>query len=171
VKGTIPDYAAGTLFRTGLGPRTLETNVGTTFRVHHWSDGFAQVHRFQIHAPTAGHPFVRVIYNSRSSCDGVLERIKRTGKDEAFTFGAKYDLCTSYFRKLQSFFRPTPLVKEPNQINMSVTLSANFPGLKNCGGRLDQPPEKNKITSLCNKTDVSYFQMLDPQTLEPIGTA
>jgi torulene dioxygenase len=88
VKGTIPDHATGTLFRTGLGARTLESNVGTTFRVHHWFDGFAKVHRFQIHAPTTGYLFVRVAYNSRSSCDGVLEQIKRTGKDEAFAFGA-----------------------------------------------------------------------------------
>lgn len=110
-------------------------------------------------------------YNSRSSCDAVLERIKRRGKDDGFTFGAKYDLCTSYFQKLQSFFRPAPKVMEPDSVNMSVTLSANFPGLNTTGGRLDQAPEKNKIVSLCNKTDTSYFQMLDPQTLEPIGLA
>lgn len=101
----------------------------------------------------------------------MIERIKRTGKDEGFTFGAKYDICTSYFQKLQSFFRPAPKIDEPDQINMSVTLSANFPGLSTTGGRLEQAPEKNKIVSLCNKTDISYFQMLDPQTLEPIGTA
>jgi torulene dioxygenase len=171
VKGNIPAYAAGTLFRTGLGPRKLETDSGTTFCVNHWFDGFAQVHRFQIHAPSPDEPSVRVTYNSRSSCDGVIERIKRTGRDEGFTFGAKYDLCTSYFQKLQSFFKPAPALKEPDQINMSVTLSANFPGLNTTGGRLDQPPEKNTIVSLCNKTDISYFQMLDPQTLEPIGVA
>jgi torulene dioxygenase len=171
VKGTIPDYAAGTLFRTGLGPRKLETELGTTFRVNHWFDGFAEVHRFQIHAPTSDHPAVRVSYNSRSSCDGVIERIRRTGKDEGYTFGAKYDLCTSYFQKLQGFFKPAPAMKEPDQINMAVTLSPNFPGLNLTGGRLNQAPEKNKIVSLCNKTDTSYFQMLDPQTLEPIGIA
>lgn len=171
VSGEIPPYAAGTLFRTGLGPRNLETDAGTTFRVNHWFDGFAQVHRFQIHAPTQARSSVRVTYNSRSSCDGVLERIKRTGRDEGFTFAAKYDLCTSYFQKLQSLFRPARPPKEPDQLNMSVTLSANFPALNATGGRSHQPPEKDKIVSLCNKTDISYFQMLDPQTLEPIGLA
>ncbi len=170
VKGNIPAYAAGTLFRTGIGPRKLETDAGSTFRVNHWFDSFAQVHRFQIHAPTRNEP-VRVSYNSRSSCDGVLERIKRTGKDEGYTFGAKYDLCTSYFQKVQGLFKPAPQVKEPDQTNISVTLSANFPGLNTTGGRLDRAPGKNKIISLCNKTDTLSFQMLDAQTLEPIGMA
>ena len=101
----------------------------------------------------------------------MLERIRREGKNDSFTFGAKYDLCTSYFQKVQSFFKPVPKIKEPDQINMSVTLSANFPGLNTIGGRLNQASAKNQIVSLCNKTDISYFQMLDPQTLEPIGLA
>ena len=171
VRGNIPAYAAGTLFRTGLGPRKLDTDQGTTFRVNHWFDGFAEVHRFQIHAPASEHPEVRVTYNSRSTCDGVIERIRRTGKDEGYTFGAKYDLCTSYFQKLQGLFKPAPKVKKPDQVNVSVTLSPNFPGLNATGGRMNQATEKNKIASLCNKTDASYFQMLDPQTLEPIGLA
>ncbi|KAF7513895.1 hypothetical protein GJ744_006509 [Endocarpon pusillum] len=171
VSGNIPAYAAGTLFRTGLGPRKLQTDAGTTFRVNHWFDGFAQVHRFQIHAPAPGEPSVRVTYNSRSSCDAVLERIKRAGKDEGYTFGAKYDLCTSYFQKLQSFFRPAPKPRKADSLNVSVTLSANFPGLNTNGDRLNAAPERDKIVSLCNKNDTSYFQMLDPQTLEPIGLA
>lgn len=101
----------------------------------------------------------------------MIERIKRVGKDEGFTFAAKYDLCTSYFQKVQSFFRPGPKPKEADSINMSVTLSANFPGLNTNGDALNEAPEKNKIVSLCNKTDISFFQMLDPQTLEPIGLA
>ena len=171
MKGLIPAYAAGTLFRTGLGPRKLETDTGATFRVNHWFDGFAEVHRFQIHVPTSDHPLVRVTYNSRSSCDGVIERIRRTGKDEGYTFGAKYDICTSYFQKLQGFFKPAPKMKDPDQINMAVTLSPNFPGLTPNGGRLYRASGTNKLVSLCNKTDTSYFQMLDPQTLEPIGVA
>lgn len=101
----------------------------------------------------------------------MIERIRRTGKDEGFTFAAKYDICTSYFQKLQGFFIPAPKVEVPTQINMSVTLSANFPGLNGIGGRIDRGSGKSKIISLCNKSDISYFQMLDPQTLEPIGLA
>lgn len=171
MEGNIPAYAAGVLFRTGLGPRQLETDVGTTFRVNHWFDSFAQVHRFQIHAPSPDTPNPRVTYNSRSSCDGLIERIKRTGKLEGYSFAGKYDLCTSYFQKLQSVFRPAPKVDTPDQVNVSVSLSANFPGLSATGKRLEQPVERDQLATLCNKSDISFVQMLDPQTLEPIGVA
>jgi torulene dioxygenase len=101
----------------------------------------------------------------------VIERIKRVGRDEGFTFAGKYDLCTSYFQKLLSFFKPWPGLKGADDMNMSVTLSPNFPGLRATGELLNAPHNKNEINSLCNKTDISYFQMLDPQTLEPIGIA
>lgn len=40
VEGQIPAYAAGVLFRTGLGPRFVDTDQGTTFQVGHWFDNF-----------------------------------------------------------------------------------------------------------------------------------
>src|SRR6266536_6222457 len=93
VEGTIPSYAAGTLFRTGLGERNVKTDKGNTFKVNHWFDNLALVHRFQIHPPNEADGVVRVTYNSRSTCDGLIKRIKETGKRDEVTFGAKYDPC------------------------------------------------------------------------------
>jgi torulene dioxygenase len=42
VEGSIPPYAAGTLFRTGSGPRTVQTLNGKEFKVNHWFDNFSQ---------------------------------------------------------------------------------------------------------------------------------
>ena len=171
VEGKIPVYAAGTLFRTGIGPREVATDPGATFRVNHWFDSFAQVHRFQIHPPTSDRDHVRVTYNSRLTCDGVIERVQRTGKYEGYTFGTKYDLCTTYFQKLKSFFTPVAPAHKADEVNQSVTVSANLPGLTLNGERSNQGVENKKISTLCNRTDGSSFQMLDPQTLEPIGLA
>jgi len=52
VEGTILVYAAGTLFRTGLGLCEVETEKGKIFRVKHWFDHLSQVHRFQIDPPS-----------------------------------------------------------------------------------------------------------------------
>ena len=170
VVGKIPEYAAGVLFRTGLGPREIETDKNTTYRVNHWFDNLAQVHRFQIHQPDSDHPTVRVTHNSRSTCDGLIAQIRKTGRREALTFGAKYDPCVSFFQKLQSIFLPPPPPK-PDEVSISVTLSVNFPGLSSRGAASEKGHDRNHIETLCNKTDATPFQMLDPNTLEPIGIA
>ncbi|EXJ92645.1 hypothetical protein A1O3_01197 [Capronia epimyces CBS 606.96] len=169
VEGTIPAYTAGTLFRTGLGPRTFKTSKETCFSVNHWFDSFSQIHRFQIHAPQANEP-IRVTYNSRLTSDGLIEKIRKTGKLDGFTFAAKYDPCKSFFRKVQSVFHPNGEPK-PNEINVAVTMSANFPGFSKTGERLDSPHGPGQGMTLCNKTDATMMQMLDPESLEPVGIA
>lgn len=169
VEGTIPAYTAGILFRTGLGPRSFKTSQGNYFTVNHWFDSFSQVHRFQIHAPLAGEP-VRVTYNSRLTSDGLIENIKKTGKLDGFTFAAKYDPCKSFFRKIQSVFHPA-VEPKPNEVNVGVTMSANFPGLSRTGERLSGPHDPKQGMTLCNKTDANMMQMIDPESLEPIGIA
>ncbi|KIX07265.1 uncharacterized protein Z518_01918 [Rhinocladiella mackenziei CBS 650.93] len=166
IEGTIPAYAAGTLFRTGLGPRTFSTSKDNEFCVNHWFDNFSQVHRFQIHAPQSGSP-VRVTYNSRLTSDGLIEKIKKTGKLDGFTFAAKYDPCKSFFQKIQSVFQPAPR-PAPNEVNVGVTMSVNFPGLSSTGEKLGN---HDQGMTLCTKTDANVFQMLDPETLEPVGVA
>jgi torulene dioxygenase len=137
--------------------------------VQHWFDGLSVVHRFQILAPDSEHASVRVLYNSRSTCDGLIETIRKVGGDpRMISFGRKYDPCTSYFKKVMSTFQPGP--PKPDEYTMSVTLSANFPGLSARGEK--QPHgHASGIQTLCNKTDGSRIQMLDPETLEPIGIA
>ncbi|KAF5860480.1 hypothetical protein ETB97_001490 [Aspergillus alliaceus] len=168
VQGKIPPYCAGVLFRNGLGPRDIQTDKQTTYRVSHWFDYFAQVHRFQNYAPTPEHLQVRVTHNSRLTCDGVIRRIQRTGYRGEITFGAKYDPCMSLFQKAQSIFKAFPQTV-PDQVDISVSLNINFPGLSATGSKQEMPG--SGIQTLCNCTDNSTFQMLDPQTLEPIGVA
>lgn len=167
VVGTIPKYVAGVLFRTGLGNRQIQTKNSTTFTVNHWFDNLAQVHRFQIHAPDADNANVRVTHSSRSTCDGTIARIKEKGGREGVTFGAKYDPCVSLFQKLQSVFQTAPK-RAPDELSSAVTLSANFPGLTSTGHKAGA---QTGSMTLCSKTDMSTMQMLNPETLEPIGIA
>lgn len=60
-------------------------------------------------------------------------------------------------------------METPSDCTMSVTMSVNFPGLSEIGGRVGEGHDQSKIQTLCNKTDNDMFQMLDPETLEPIG--
>ncbi|EQL34789.1 hypothetical protein RJZ90_000030 [Blastomyces dermatitidis] len=172
VTGDIPAWAAGVLYRTGTGRSEIETDQRQTFKVAHWFDGLAVVHRFQILPPDATHPSVRVFYNSRSCCDGLIERIRKTGKGNEMSFAAKYDPCTSYFQKAMSLFRPAP-PKTPgaDQQSMSITLSVNFPGLSSSTTTQKTSGHASGIHTLTNKTDAAVFQTLDPETLEPIGLA
>ncbi|KKA19799.1 Carotenoid cleavage dioxygenase [Rasamsonia emersonii CBS 393.64] len=171
VKGNIPAWAAGVLYRTGTGASEVETDSGKTFKVHHWFDGLAVVHRFQILPPDSEHDSVRVLYNSRSTCDGLIEKIRKTGDVGQVTFGRKYEPCTSFFKKVMSIFQPNQLgCSKPDERSMSVTLSTNFPGLSATGER-QHHGHASGIQTLCNKTDANAFQMLDPETLEPVGLA
>ncbi|EEY20957.1 torulene oxygenase [Verticillium alfalfae VaMs.102] len=66
VRGHIPDWAAGSLYRTGPGACKVENSPKGTHYVTHWFDGFAHTHLFQI-VPAdeaAGTP-LRVVYSSR----------------------------------------------------------------------------------------------------------
>ncbi|OAX85540.1 hypothetical protein ACJ72_00078 [Emergomyces africanus] len=170
VTGDIPAWAAGVLYRTGTGRSEIETDQKKTFKVAHWFDGMSVVHRFQILAPDVAHPSVRVFYNSRSCCDGLIENIRKTGKGREMSFGARYEPCTSYFQKVMSLFRPTPPRTGADQQSMSITLSVNFPGVSSSATKKTSG-HASGIQTLTNKTDAAAFQTLDPETLEPIGVA
>lgn len=161
-----------------MGPRTVDCGDKGVFRTNHWFDNFAQVHRFQIHAPTNPAEKVRVTYNSRLTSDGLIEKVRKAGRLDGITFAAKYEPCQTLFQKLQSYFAPITrmlpkAVPKPNEVNIGVTMSVNFPGLSATGQAEDGPRDKGtgKIVSLCTKTDAAVVQMLDSETLEPIGIA
>lgn len=162
--GTIPPYAAGTLYRTGPGKSQVETKDGQLFQLSHWFDGFSQTHRFQI---LASKDSTRVLYNSRFSTDALIEHIRTTGDMHRFGFGQKRDPCKSVFNKVQTEYVPP---SGPNSMNIGVTLSVNMPGLD---PQLNESTERwaNGIRSLYAKTDYNGFKKLDPETLEPIGLA
>ncbi|KAJ9616761.1 hypothetical protein H2200_000480 [Cladophialophora chaetospira] len=170
VEGTIPAYTAGTLFRTGLGPRSIKTPQDKEFKVNHWFDNFSQVHRFQIHEPRPGSD-VRVTYNSRLTSDGLIEKIRKTGKFDGFTFAARYEPCKTFFQKMQAVFQPAQPALKANEVNVGVTMSANFPGLSADGHKSERPHDARDGMTLCQKTDANMFQFLNPETLEPIGLA
>jgi torulene dioxygenase len=97
----------------------------------------------------------------------LIARIKKNGGREGVSFGAKYDPCVSLFQKLQSVFRQAPK-ETPDDLPSAVMLSANFPGLSSTG---QKAPGQTGSMTLCSKTDNSTLQMLNPETLEPIGIA
>lgn len=52
VRGTIPAWAAGSLYRTGPSASSIEgPSFPRSHEVSHWFDGFAQTHNFDIVAP------------------------------------------------------------------------------------------------------------------------
>ncbi|EFR04243.1 carotenoid cleavage dioxygenase 1 [Nannizzia gypsea CBS 118893] len=170
VAGKIPSWAAGTLFRTGIGRGQIQTDKGV-YRVCHWFDGLAVVHRFRILAPDKEHPGVRVIYNSRSTCDGLIEKIRKTGERKAMTFAKKYDPCQSYFKKIMSIFQADE-PRQPDEYSMAITLSVDFPGLESVNAKKKSGSgHASGIQQIVNKTDSAVFQVLDPETLEPVGIA
>jgi torulene dioxygenase len=174
VSGKIPDYAAGTLFRTGPDGYTVETDAGKKWSATHWFDGFSKVHRFQILAPATGSESTRVLYNSRRNVDGSVDRIRKTGKGPEFTFGQKRDLCQTFFQKVMAVFDPISLATA-EKANIGVTVSVNspgLPGLEQSGAKMDAKGSHGTgIQTLWAKTDASMYKQLDPETLEPIGMA
>lgn len=173
--GTIPAYAAGTLYRTGPGSYQVETHKGNTFSTSHWFDGFTQVHRFQIIVPPESPSAVRVLYNSKTNVDALIEQIRRTGDLNGFCFGQKRDPCESYFKKMTSLFVPavTSLLgldsKDESLSNTGVTVSPNFPGLES--SRPTDTLQTPQLKSLWLKSDTKTLKEIDPETLEPIGIA
>ncbi|EGO04183.1 hypothetical protein SERLA73DRAFT_173618 [Serpula lacrymans var. lacrymans S7.3] len=172
VTGTIPSYVSGTLYRTGPGGYQVKTDVGTTYSVDHWFDGFTQNHRFQIISSPGSPP--RVLYNSRFAVDSLIETIRKTGKLDDFNFGQKRDPCISFFRKVMSMFVPDNSPKAIAHANIGVTLSANPPGLKDITGSAKKSKSDGHasgIQTLWTKTDAAVYRQIDPETLEPIGFA
>ena len=170
VEGSIPSYAAGTLYRTGPGSYQVETSKGTTHSASHWFDGFSQVHRFQILASDS-QDCTKVIYNSRTTVDKLIDQIRETGSLDGFTFGQKRDPCQSYFKKVMSVFHPATRVDRVDS-NIGVTLSIDPPGLSS--SHIDDKEGQGHasgISTLWAKTDASHLKRIDPETLEPVGHA
>ena len=138
----------------------------------HWFDGFNQVHRFQISLSTDTDSATTVYYNSRRTCDGLIENIRKTGRLQGFSFGQKRDPCQSFFSKLVTTFSPSSLIGVDSQ-NVGVTLSVNMPSYPSSvsGSVTNETDSKNRVKTLINKTDAAQYQEIDPETLEPIGIA
>ncbi|KAM0596587.1 hypothetical protein ACHAO3_001136 [Verticillium nonalfalfae] len=174
VRGHIPDWAAGSLYRTGPGACKVENSPKGTHYVTHWFDGFAHTHLFQI-VPAdeaAGTP-LRVVYSSRRQAETLVSEIRAQGMRNAYSFGQRRDPCIGLFGKVMSMFQ-----KQPQGSNVSVAVNTNVPGLSPPRG----PPKgdeaapsggghRNGVRNVWISTDASMLVEADPDTLEPVGVA
>lgn len=165
IKGKIPAWAAGTLYRTGPASKKVTRAAGQKdFEVSHWFDGFGHTHRFEIVSQEDGSSRVR--YNSRRANDKLIERAKETGITGTITFGQKADPCVGIFGKVMSVFtRATN--RDPGIANVAVTIKPNYPGLTAITS--GSTPGHTKIRSLWATTDGAGLKQLDPKTLEPLA--
>ncbi|PKS07421.1 hypothetical protein jhhlp_006024 [Lomentospora prolificans] len=188
VKGDIPAWAAGSLYRTGPGVCKVEDTARGTVGISHWFDGLAHTHRFEIvalnkAATPSGESLsgsgVRVFYSSRRQSDHIMEDIKRYGTYRSMSFAQKADPCVGLFGKFMSVFR-----RPSDQANIAVTVNVDFPAkraLSSSSSAQTKPnaplttngaPELGHRASAQNvflATDAASFLEVDPATLEPIG--
>ena len=82
VKGTIPHWVRGSLYRVGPGTWDIETKNGKTFTVGHWFDGLTQLHKFAIDGGT-------VSYRSRNVAEQQRTIWARDGGSKGITFGTE----------------------------------------------------------------------------------
>lgn len=161
ISGSIPNYVAGVLYRTGPGgykvPRT-DPKKGD-FSCSHWFDGFTTVHRFELHPGQDG--CSKAAYSSYSQVDEQIEAARRSGKIEGISFGQKRDPCDTIFNKFKSVFTPSSM-EGAHRANIGVAIRETWPseikGIKNA------PAKTLTLTS-----DNSSAKQFDPETLEPLG--
>ncbi|OBT63897.1 hypothetical protein VE03_06570 [Pseudogymnoascus sp. 23342-1-I1] len=163
VKGRIPSYAAGTLYRTGPSQHIVKDTPKGDFKIDHWFDGFSSVHRFEL-TPTADGS-VEVAYNSRQNVDTLVEKIRSTGNYDQVTFGQKRDPCDGLFKKMKAVFTAAR-GPSPGENNIGVTIAPDVPGLDK-----DSSDGKSRFKTLTAFSDTASYKQLDPETLEPLGVA
>ncbi|KAI0973927.1 carotenoid oxygenase [Xylaria arbuscula] len=171
VTGSIPSWAAGTLYRTGPGGYNIENTPKGTFKTTHWFDGFAHTHKFEIisdsHAPKVP---VRVQYSSRHQAEDYVDAIRKTGRVPGLSFGQRQDPCIGIFGKLMSVFKREEQKPTPASANICVTVHADLPGLVS-NLRQKSSGHRDGGTALYLATDASLIKEISPETLEPIGLA
>ncbi|KAM4065881.1 retinal pigment epithelial membrane protein [Hirsutella rhossiliensis] len=150
IKGTIPAWAAGSLYRTGPGQSSVEDTSRGTHYVSHWFDGFAHTHKFDIIAPHGGDGETTVVYSSRRQSEDHVAQVKKAGWRSSTSFGQRADPCVGIFSKFMSLF-------VPRRLNNNVACLPNFPGL---------PANGPADTKSGHRTGE-----IDPDTLEPLGFA
>ncbi|KAI0880669.1 carotenoid oxygenase [Annulohypoxylon maeteangense] len=173
VKGSIPSWAAGTLFRTGPGQYTIEDTAKGTFRTTHWFDGLGHTHKFNIIAKSydSGSP-VKVEYSSRRQSQALCDAIKKTGRRNDISFGQRMDPCVGIFAKIMSTWRGAPVVQSPDFNNIAVVVYRDMPGLpSNAKSTTPSAGHRGGNKSMWLTSDMGIVKEFDHQTLEPIGIA
>ncbi|OTA98346.1 hypothetical protein M426DRAFT_70005 [Hypoxylon sp. CI-4A] len=172
VKGSIPNWAAGTLYRTGPGQYTIDDTPRGQFRTIHWFDGLSHSHRFSIIAdPNNTDVPVRVEYWSRRQSQALYDAIKKHGRRLEPSFGQRMDPCVGIFGKIMSVWRGIPTDKPINYDNVGVAVHANIPGLPSAADKPAQGGHRGGIDNLWITTDTGTMKEVDQHTLEPVGKA
>ncbi|KAI9472364.1 MAG: putative carotene oxygenase [Benjaminiella poitrasii] len=162
VKGEIPSWVNGVMYRSGSGRYNLLLDNGDTFHIGHPFDGLAMLHRFEI---TNG----SVKYNSRHTSHGVERRIAQRDPT-LLTFGP--DPCKTIFGRMQtvyhhiSKFGTNAALQEndPEFDMVNVTVTPNFP----LGKALESETGVKRGEALVVKRDANTLQVVDPETLKPL---
>jgi len=171
VTGSIPSWAAGSLYRTGPGRYDVEDTPKGKFRATHWFDGFAHTHKFEIIADSedANGP-VRVEYSSRFQAEAYVESIRKAGRIPGLSFGQRQDPCVGIFGKVMSVFRRSEANPAPGSENICVTVQPNMPGFAPVSEKTSSGHRAGKRT-VFQTTDAAIVQEIDPDTMEPLGVA
>ena len=161
------------LYRAGPGGYEIDTLKHGTFSVSHWFDGWSQVHRFVLKPSADGSHVTEVTYNSRHTCDEMIEIVRKTGEIGKITFGQKFDPCQSYFKKVMTSFHAfnSTDATTPTNANVGVTLSADLPFADQTVKKDGKKTTAESMKTLWTKTDIAMYQQLDPATLEPLQVA
>ncbi|KAK7966568.1 carotenoid oxygenase 2 [Apiospora aurea] len=168
VKGNIPTWAAGSLYRTGPGASSVEDTKTGTFHISHWFDGLAHTHRFDILAPEGGSSAdrgtVRVVYSSRLQPDTFIQQIKEGGRMPCKSFAQRSDPCVSMFGKCMAMFYGRGQL----HTNIGVTVMANMPGFQGAASanRTSSQGHRAGASNLVIATDTDVFAQADPDTME-----
>lgn len=181
VRGSIPAWAAGSLYRTGPGIFEINDTPQGKYTISHWFDGLAHTHRFDIIA--SGDEHATVMYSSRRQSEALMQQIQQTGRHAVYTFGQRNDPCMGLFSKfMAAFYAAIPKPGRPSSENVCVTVQVSPPGF-GTGTKEDKPNGKSTEpgqnlghrsgypASVWLATDTSSYRQIDPMTLEPIGFA
>ena len=181
--GTIPSWAAGSLYRTGPGQCTVkDTRYGKDgiYYISHWFDGLAHTHRFDI-VPSQegeyanGQPEVKVMYSSRRQSEELAKYIQKKGAGRLYTFGQKADPCVGLYSKFMSVWKNGDINRDRQRLeNVSVTVQTPIPGLPGHTNSINRDTKAPNISghranSVWLATDTCSLRQLDASTLEPVG--
>ncbi|KAI0596127.1 carotenoid oxygenase [Biscogniauxia sp. FL1348] len=173
VKGSIPQWAEGTLYRTGPGEYRVENTPLGTYHTTHWFDGFAHSHKFNIIANReSSQDPVTVEYSSRRQSYSYVDAIRKSGRAPRISFGQRQDPCIGLFGKIMSVWQKPEIRADPTSDNICVAVHANVPGLSLNAGKNDSSSgHRNGIKNLWLTTDAGLLKEIDKDTLEPVGMA
>ena len=164
VRGQIPPWLSGVLYRTGPGTFSVPTRYGYEWKPVHWFDGLGLNHKFDIKQNG------EVWYMSKKACPEGEQSIAEKGIKLNFSFDTG-DPCETYFQKFTTLFKRavgmTPYRDEED--NVCVTLTPNMPGFAVPSSHTTN--KVNGVEYIVAKTDADLLSILDPDTLDVLGPA